>query len=202
LEKRWTKILKGYLMLGKILKFLYFKIGFKLRYWFWKVAIHSMGGKIGKNVKFYEGIRIVGNCPGAVTIGDDVRILRGVTISTTPEGKIQIGNRVHIGEGSVIYSGVGIRIGDNVIIGPQNIIVDLDHRFQNLDLPINQQGMNGKEISIEEDVWIASQCVIIKGVAIGKGSVIAAGSVVNKNIPPYSVAAGVPAKVIKKRGES
>lgn len=189
-------------MLGRILKFLYFNIGFGLRYWFWKAAIRSMGGKIGKNVKFYEGIRIVGNSPGAVTIGDDVRILRGVTISTTPEGKIEIGNGVHIGEGSVIYSGVGIRIGDNVIIGPQNIIVDLDHRFENLDLPINQQGMNGKEVSIEEDVWIASHCVIIKGVTIGKGSVIGAGSIVNKNVPPYSVAAGVPVKVIKRRGEA
>jgi acetyltransferase-like isoleucine patch superfamily enzyme len=135
-------------------------------------------------------------------IGDDVRILRGVTVSTTPEGKIQIGNGVHIGEGSVIYSGVGLRIGDNVIIGPQNIIVDLDHRFKNLELPINQQGMNGKEISIEEDVWIASQCVILKGVTIGKGSVIGAGSIVNKTIPPYRVAVGVPAKVIKKRGEA
>jgi len=188
-------------MLGKILKFLYFNIGFRLRYWFWKAAIHSMGGKIGKNVKFYEGIRIVGNSPGAISLGDDVRILRGVTISTTPEGRIQIGNGVHIGEGSVIYSGVGINIGDNVIVGPQNIIVDLDHRFENIDFPINQQGMNGKKISIEEDVWIASHCVIIKGVTIGKGSVIAAGSVVNKSIPPCSVAAGVPAKVIKKRGD-
>jgi acetyltransferase-like isoleucine patch superfamily enzyme len=189
-------------MLGKILKFLYFNIGFRLRYWFWKAAIHSMGGKIGKNVKFYEGIRIVGNSPGAVTIGDDVCILRSVTISTSPDGRVHIGSGVHIGEGSIIYSGVEIRIGDNVIIGPQNIIVDLDHRFQNLGLPINQQGMIGKEVSIEEDVWIASHCVIIKGVTIGKGSVIAAGSVVNKSIPPYSVAAGVPAKVIKKRGEA
>ena len=187
-------------MLGKILKFLYFSIGFKFRYWFWKAAIRSMGGKIGKNVKFYEGIRIVGNSPGAIAIGDDVCILRGVTVSTTPGGRVEIGNGVHIGEGSIIYSGVGIRIGNNVIIGPQNIIVDLDHRFQNLDLPINQQGMIGKEVCIEEDVWIASQCVIIKGVTVGKGSVIAAGSIVNKSIPPYSVVAGVPAKVIKKRG--
>ena len=123
-------------------------------------------------------------------------------MSTTPEGKIRIGNGVHIGEGSVIYSGVGIKIGDSVIIGPQNIIVDLDHRFQNLALPIREQGMVGKEISIEEDVWIASQCVVIKGVTIGKGSVIGAGSIVNKNIPAYSVAAGVPAKVVKKRGET
>ncbi len=188
-------------MLGKIIKFLYFSIGFKLRYWFWKAAIHSMGGKIGKNVKFYEGIRIVGNSPGAIVIGNDVRILRGVTMSTTSEGRVHVGNGVHIGEGSVIYSGVGIRIGDNAIIGPQNIIVDVEHRFQNSALPINQQGMITKEVCIEEDVWIASHCVIIKGVTIGKGSVIAAGSVVNRSIPPYSVAAGIPARILKKRGE-
>lgn len=188
-------------MLGRILKFLYFNVGFSLRYWFWKAAIHSMGGKLGKNVKFYEGIRIVGNSPGAITIGDDVRILKGVTISTSPEGRIQIGNAVHIGEGSLIYSGAGIQIGDNVIIGPQNIIVDLDHRFKNIDLPINQQGMSGRGVSIEEDVWIASHCVITKGVTIGRGSVIGAGSIVNRNVPPYSVAAGVPVKVIKKRGD-
>ncbi len=188
-------------MLGKILTFLYFKVGFELRYWFWKAAIHSMGGKIGKNVKFYESVRIVGDSPGAIAIGDDVRILRGVTISTSSGGSVQIGNGIHIGEGSVIHSGVRISIGDNVIIGPQNIIVDLDHRFERMDLPINQQGMSGKEVRIEEDVWIASHCVIIKGVTIGRGAVIAAGSIVNKSIPPYSVAAGVPAKAIKKRGE-
>ena len=189
-------------MLWKILKFVYFTIGFKLRYWFWKAAIHSMGGKMGKNVKFYEGVRIVGNSSGAVAIGNNVRILRGVTISTSLRGRITIGNGVHIGEGSVIFSGVEIRIGDNVIIGPQNIIVDFDHRFQNLEIPINQQDVNGKEITIGEDVWIASHCVIIKGVTIGKGAVIGAGSVVNRNIPAYSVAAGVPVKVIKKRGEN
>jgi len=161
-----------------------------------------MGGKIGKNVKFYEGVRIVGSSSGAVAIGNNVRILRGVTISTSPRGRIRIGNGVHIGEGSVIFSGEEIRIGDNVIIGPQNVIVDFDHRFQDLEIPINQQDVNGKKITIGEDVWIASHCVITKGVTIGKGAVIGAGSVVNRNIPAYSVAAGVPVKVIKKRGEN
>ena len=188
-------------MLWGILKFIYFTIGFKVRYWFWKAAIHSMGGRLGKNVKFYEGVRIVGNYIDAVSIGDDVRILRGVTMSTTPRGHIQIGNKVHIGEGSIIFSGVGISIGNNVIVGPQNVIVDFDHRFQSLEIPINQQGVNANEITIEEDVWIASHCVITKGVKIGKGAVIGAGSVVNKDVPPYCVAAGVPIRVIKKRGD-
>ena len=189
-------------MIGKIVKFLYFDLGFYLRYWFWKIMIHSMGGKVGRNVKFYGGVRIVGNAPGAIKIGDDVRILRGVTMSTTPSGKIHIGSGSHLGESTIIFSDIGIQIGDNVIIGPQNIIIDFDHTYASFEIPINQQGVNRKEVIIEEDVWISSHCVIIRGVRIGKGSVVGAGSVVNKNVPPYSVVGGVPIRVIKKRGQA
>jgi len=188
-------------MLSWLVKFLYFNIGFWLRYWFWKILIHSSGGKMGRRVKIYGGVRIVGNSRRAISIGDDVRILRNTTISTTPRGRIMIGDRVHIGEGTIIFSGLSIKIGSDVIIGPQNVIVDSDHSYQNLSVPMNRQDLSFKEVSIEEDVWIASHCVVTKGVAISRGAVIGAGSVVNRSIPPYSVAAGVPAKVIKKRGE-
>lgn len=189
-------------MLGRILRFLYFDIGFKIRYFFWKCVVVSSGGKIGKNVKIYEGVRIVCNHSGAINIGDNARILRNVTISTSESGQISIGNNIHIGESTIIYSDKEIAIKDNVIIGPQNIIVDVDHIYQEVDIPIIDQGYNAKKVIIEEDVWISSHCCIIKGVTIGKGSVIGAGSVVNKDISPYSVACGVPAKVIKKRVES
>ncbi len=189
-------------MLGKIVKFIYFDVGFFLRYWFWKILIHSMGGRIGKNVKFYGGIRILSNSPNAIIIGDEVRILRNVTISTTINGKIEIGNKTHIGEGTIIFSDIGIKIGENVIIGPQNIIVDFDHIYESFEIPINQQGIKRKEVKIEEDVWISSHCVITKGVEIRKGSVIGAGSIVNKSIPPYSIAVGAPIRVIKKRGKN
>ena len=188
-------------MIGKIAKFLYFDIGFFLRYWFWKIMIHSMGGRVGKNVKFYGGVRIVSNGPGGIKIGDDVRILRSVTMSTTPSGKIHIGSNSHVGENTIIFSDIGIHVGDNAIIGPQNIIIDFDHTYASFEIPINQQGINRKEVTIEEDVWISSHCVIIRGVRIGKGSVVGAGSVVNKDVPPYSVVAGVPIRVIKKRGQ-
>ena len=184
------------------MRFLYFDIGFKLRYLFWKLIIVSYGGKIGRGVKFYEGVRLVCNQPGAISIGDNVRILRNVTIATCGSGKIFIGNNVHIGESTIIQSGDGITIGDNVIIGPQNIIVDFDHIYQAKDVPIIKQGHNAKKILIEDDVWISSHCSIIKGTVIGRGSVIGTGAVVNKDIASFSVACGVPAKVIKKRGES
>jgi len=88
-----------------------------------------------------------------------------------------------------------------VIIGPQNIIVDSDHIYQDINTPIIKQGYNAKRVLIEDDVWVSSHCSVIKGVVIGRGSVIGAGAVVNKDVPPYSVACGVPIKVIKKRGE-
>ncbi len=189
-------------MLWEIVKFLYFDVGFFFRYWFWKMLIHSMGGNVGKNVKFYGGVRIVGNSRDAIFIGNGVRILRGATISTTPNGKIMIGDRVHIGEGTIIFSGLSIKIGNDVIIGPQNVIVDSDHRYQDLSIPMNRQPLSFKEVSIEDDVWISSNCVITKGVTLGKGAVIGAGAVVKKDIPPYCIAVGVPARVIKKRGEA
>ena len=186
-------------MLGRILRFLYFNIGFKLRYFFWKCVVASSGGKIGRKVVIYEGARIVCSHSGAVSIGDDVRILRNVTISTSESGRISIGNNVHIGESTIIYSDQEIVIKDNVIIGPQNIIVDFDHIYHDVEIPIIAQGHDARKVVIEEDAWISSHCCIIKGVVINKGSVIGAGSVVNKDIPPYSVAAGAPARVIKKR---
>ena len=188
-------------MLGKILRILYFEVGFKLRYLFWKVIITSSGGRIGNNVKIYEGVRIVLGNPGSIDIGSNVRLLRNATIGTSGSGKIHIGNGVHIGEGTIIYSDLEISINDKAVIGPQNVIVDFDHNYQDRNTPIIEQGHNAKRVMIAEDVWISSHCSVIKGVLIGKGSVIGAGSVVNKEISPYSIACGVPAKVIKRRGE-
>jgi galactoside O-acetyltransferase len=187
-------------MLSRLAKFLYFDIGFWLRYWFWKVLVRSSGGRLGKGAKIYGGARILGNAPGAITIGANVRILRNVTISTAPTGKVIIGDRVHIGEGTIIFSHLSINIGNDVIIGPQNVVIDSDHRYQDLSIPMNQQELSFEKVIIEDDVWISSNCVITKGVTICKGAVIGAGAVVTRDIAPYSIAVGVPAKVIKKRG--
>ena len=66
---------------------------------------------------------------------------------------------------------------------------------------MNRQPLSFAEVSIEDDVWISSNCVITRGVTLGKGAVIGAGAVVTKNIPPYTIAVGTPAKAIKKRGD-
>ena len=88
-----------------------------------------------------------------------------------------------------------------MIIGPQNVIVDSDHRYQDLSIPMNRQPLSSAEVSIEKDVWISSNWVITKGVTLGRGAVIGAGAAVKKDTPPYCIALGGPARVIKKRGD-
>ncbi len=92
-----------------------------------------------------------------------------------------------------------IKIGDNVLIGPNVVIRAADHNFDNIDIPINMQGHRSGRIIIEDNVWIGANVTIIRDVTIGTGSVIGAGAVVTKDVPPYSIAAGVPARVIKSR---
>ena len=92
-----------------------------------------------------------------------------------------------------------IRIGDNVRIAPHVMIIAANHRFDDVTRPIAKQGVERKSIVIEDDVWIAGRANIMAGVTVGRGSVVAAGAVVTRDVPPYSVVAGVPAKVIKMR---
>ena len=95
--------------------------------------------------------------------------------------------------------GGGVEIGKYVQVGPNTVIHSANHNFDDIDLPICKQGHTPKKVKIEDDVWIAAGCIILPGVTIGKGAVIAAGAVVTKDVEPYSVVAGAPAKKIKDR---
>ena len=99
----------------------------------------------------------------------------------------------------MLYGNGGILIGYFVRIGAQSLIISSNHIYNRTDLPIFQQGISSKGLEIEYDVWIGARSTILDGVKIGKGSIIAAGSVVNKDIEAYSIVGGVPAKLIKKR---
>ena len=112
---------------------------------------------------------------------------------------ITIGNNVSINRYTTITARAPINIGNNVLIGPFVVITSSNHEYRNKEELILNQGHNDKPIIIEDDVWIGAHSVILPGVTIGKGSVLAAGSVVTKNVEPYSVVGGVPAKLIKQR---
>ena len=135
----------------------------------------SVCGSVGKNLILFEGARFL--YPNNLYIGDNVAINNDIWINAS--GKVEIGG--------------------NVIIGPKVVIHSANHKFDRLDIPIKKQGHVMAAVTIEEDVWIAASVIILPGVRIGKGSIIGAGAVVTKDIPPRSIAVGNPAKVIKKR---
>jgi acetyltransferase-like isoleucine patch superfamily enzyme len=85
------------------------------------------------------------------------------------------------------------------MMSPRVSIYSENHLFDDPELSIKEQGVKREFVKIEDDCWIAANTVILAGVTIGRGSVIAAGSVVTKDVPPYSIVGGVPAKVIKSR---
>jgi acetyltransferase-like isoleucine patch superfamily enzyme len=123
------------------------------------------------------------------TIEDRCSINNGV-------GDVFIGDNTLIGVGNIIIGPV--TIGNHVIFAPNIVASGLNHEYRDVNIPISLQKTIVSRITVEDDCWIAANSVITAGVTIGKHSVVAAGAVVTKSVPPYSIAAGNPAKVIKQ----
>jgi len=114
-------------------------------------------------------------------------------------GSIKIGAGTNIDRFSVLYGAGGIRIGVGCLIATSTVIVASDHLFDAPDIPIAQQGSVAAGIHIGDDVWLSAGVRVLDGVAIGQGAVVGANAVVNRAIPPFAVAVGIPARVIKMR---
>lgn len=137
--------------------------------------IRIQGGKVGKNVSFYPGIKI------------------------NPASNIAIGNHVDLAWGVLITTGGGVEIGDRTLVGYNSMIFSANHIIPPDRGRIFNSGHDKKPVSIGKDVWIGAGCIILPGVTIGDGAVVAAGSVVTKNVESYSIIGGNPAKLIKYR---
>ena len=126
--------------------------------------------------------------------GKNVNIERHASFST----RTKLGDSSGIGIRAQLYGPV--TIGKHVMMGPDCIIYTQNHEFSKTNLPMDQQGFQKEqEVIIEDDVWIGGRVIILPGVKIGKGSVIGAGAVVTKNVDPYSIMAGNPARKVKTR---
>ena len=136
-----------------------------------------MGAKIGKGVIYYPHVWIapVKN----LTVGDNVDFALGVLVTTSG----------------------GVSVGDRVLIGYRAQILSRNHVIPEAGLPIYGAGHIDKPVNIGNDVWIGANSVILSGVNIGDGAVIAAGSIVTKDIPANAIAGGVPAQIINYRQE-
>jgi acetyltransferase-like isoleucine patch superfamily enzyme len=126
-----------------------------------------------------------------------LRIRDGVSIHV-PE-KVSIGGHTTLNEFVVIDGSGQVDIGNWVRIAHGASILSSDHEFKNRKMPIAKQELRLGRIVIEDDVWIGAGAKILRGIKIGKGSIVGAGAVVTKDVLPYTIVAGVPAKVIKKR---
>ncbi len=157
--------------------------------------------RLGRGMYVGNRAEIVAERGDRITIGDHSVIHRGALILSYG-GDIRLGSRVHINPYCVLYGHGGLEIGDNVLIAAHCVIVPSNHNFDRLDIPIQRQGLTCKGIRIESDVWLGARVTVLDGVTIGQGAVIGAGAVVTKDIPALSIAVGVPAKVIGRRGEN
>ena len=182
------KSAKGLLLVGKKVRIFYpnnLQVGYN--------TIIEDGAEI--NCLSLQGIKL-GN---RVTIGK-YAIIRPSNIYGGPIGEgLTMGDNSNIGPYNYIGCSGKITIGNNVMLAPRVSIYAENHVFDHPEILIRDQGVEKKEVIIEDDCWIAANSILLAGVTIGKGSVVAAGSVVTENVPPYSVVAGVPAKWIKSR---
>ncbi len=139
-----------------------------------KLMLGWLGAQIGKRPIFYPGVWIM---PGRnLVVGNDVDFALDVLITT----------------------GGGVQIGDRVLIGYRTQILSSNHHINGRE-PIFNSGHVYKQVVIGNDVWIGAGVIVLPGVTIGEGAVIAAGSVVTKDVPAFTIAAGVPARVIRER---
>jgi maltose O-acetyltransferase len=131
--------------------------------------------------------------------GAGIKVNRGARFGRGKD--IEIGDRSGIGLNAQIADGT--RIGKCVMMGPDVVIFSINHQFNSLSLPMIDQGVTqARTVEIGDDVWIGQRVMLMPGVKIGNGAILAAGSVITKDVPAYAIVGGNPAKVIKYRSAS
>ncbi|WP_308280724.1 DapH/DapD/GlmU-related protein [Priestia sp. TSO9] len=166
--------------------------------------LHKKHMTFGQSVTLNNYVEINALSKNGVVLGNNVSIGAYSKIQCTGSLSklgvgLEIGSNSGVGEFSYFGAAGGIKIGCNVIMGQNVRFHSENHIYNRIDIPIREQGVYSKGIIVEDDCWVGAGSVFLDGVTVGKGSVIAANSVVNKDVPPYSVVAGIPAKVIKNR---
>lgn len=166
-----------------------------------KHSISKLPGfkKCGENVIIDKTVKIMN--PERISIGNNVQFYHGVYIEAggKEESFIEIGDNSHFAPYTILYGHKGLKIGNGVCVGAHVILATHGEGYQRTDIPMFKQPMSGAPIIIEDDVWLCANAIITAGVKIGKGSIVGAGAVVTKDVPPFSVVGGVPAKLIRSR---
>jgi acetyltransferase-like isoleucine patch superfamily enzyme len=158
--------------------------------------------RLGRGVYLDHGVSLHGGY-GGIEIGEFSQLmqhveLRVVNAGRSPNSGVWIGKNCYLGSFVIIRGHGGVRIGDHVLVGPNVQLLAVDHSFWQSSKPIGEQGLVGRGIVIENNVWIGAGAIVTDGIRIGEGSVVAAGALVAKDIPPYTLVAGEPARIVKR----
>ncbi|TCL14462.1 transferase family hexapeptide repeat protein [Roseivirga ehrenbergii] len=135
---------------------------------------------------------------GTISFGENIYIGHNVLLASYG-GNIKIGDNCSINPSCILYGHGGLEIGNNVRIAAQCVFIPANHIFDDLEKPIYIQGLRKEGIIISDDVWFGAGVKVLDGVKVGKGAVVAAGAVLNKDVNPFEIVGGVPAKVIGNR---
>jgi len=160
---------------------------------------------VGRDVVIEDYAEVQATSRDGIVLGNNVVI--GPMAMIRPSGYyardlgvgLTVGDRSGIGAGSYIGCSGGVTIGNDVLFGPGVMLFAEEHVIGDVSHTIREQGVRWASIVIEDDCWLASRVTVTSGVRIGRGSVVGAGAVVTKDVPPFSVVAGNPAKVIRSR---
>lgn len=177
---------------------------------FWRVFYYeplfrTRCRKVGERLMLFGGIPVIdGNLQ--ITLGDDCDVYGKSTFASTrvyDEPELIVGNQTHLGYGLTISVGQRVEIGNHVLISGGCFLADNDGhpydykaRRKETHQPVTKEQI--QPIKIEDDCWIGSQCIILKGVTLGQGSIVGSNSLVSKSVPPFCIVGGVPAKIIKE----
>lgn len=129
--------------------------------------------------------------------GQNVNVHQGAVFGTGRN--LRVGNESNLGVNARINGRGGVSLGEHVLMGPDIIIYSGTHTFSDISVPIQKQEMRYAPVIVGNDVWLGARVIIMPGVTIGDGCIVGANSVVTKDLPPYSICAGTPARVIKYR---
>lgn len=157
----------------------------------------SLGSRV--SIDDYVMLDAGGADEAGVTIGDDVILSRNCVIQGKT-GPVSIGSRSDIGCNTILTSASGIHLGTHILIAGNCYIGGARYITDRRDIPIMDQGVYSRgAVVIEDDVWIGASATVLDGVRIGRGSIVGAASLVTRDVPEYSIAVGVPAKVVGHR---
>jgi acetyltransferase-like isoleucine patch superfamily enzyme len=164
----------------------------------WRLARHAARGGFFIR-RPIEGEALEALDSGRLEIGPETLLEPGCWLTLAPEARIRIGRGCFLNRGTMLAAMELIEIGDHVMFANGCFVGDADHRYDDPDRPITEQGFVPRgPVRIGDNVWLGVNCVITGGVTIGDRAVIGANSVVTRDVPPGTIAAGAPAKVVRE----